>query len=322
MKLCEILETFNNNCFIGFIDLIMAGNFNLQKTIETLMLLFKGFFMGIADIIPGVSGGTIALITNVYEQLIMTINQAVDNIIQLKNKKYNIFYGMNMWFIVPLLIGIVSAFIMFSGLINLLINNYPGFVYSFFIGLISASAGLIFMRVKRFNLNRLMFALLGLVSGVMIVSVGTINANHSLPIIFLSGMLAICAMILPGVSGSFILLILGQYQFMLNALHDFFANLKYVASFIAGAVIGLLTFSKLIAFLLKRFHDNVIIFLVGLMIGSLKLPVLNVINSSVDVFGDFKLLLLYLALVLFGIVIVVMLHVIESKIKKRKLGIK
>lgn len=250
---------------------------------EPLAVFLRGILMGIADIIPGVSGGTIALITGIYERLVKAIDEINVLVIRhLLRKNFLTALGnirsINFPFLLPLLIGISISFLSLSRLISILLTFYAPLTYAFFSGLIFSSAIVIFSRIGRFSLVCLAFLVIGLLFGFWLVGLTSMYMGHSLPVIFLSGSLAICAMILPGISGAFILLLLNQYEYMIEALH--YLLLDRIISFLAGAIIGILSFVRLLEILLKKWRRETFSFLVGLMIGSLRRPLQVVISNK------------------------------------------
>lgn len=168
-------------------------------------------------------------------------------------------------------------------------------------GLIIASAVILFKKLNEINIKNLVFAIIGAALTFIFVSLNPIAANHSLPIIFISGMIAICAMILPGISGSFLLLLLGQYKYMLDALHQL--HIVDIIVFVAGALIGILGFSKILNYLLKNHEGVTMAFLIGVMLGSLKVPAVEIANSTgLNFAGLFPCLII--AVIGFAIIII------------------
>lgn len=224
--------------------------------------------MGAADAVPGVSGGTIAFITGIYETLINSIRsfdgKAVKLLLSLKIK--DLWAHVNGTFLLVLLAGVGTSILSLSRVIPFLLSNYPVLLWSFFFGLIIASAVVIGRKVP-LKLGNLIAGIVGLVIGYLITLALPANTTEALWFVFLSGAIAICAMILPGISGSFILLLLGKYEFIFTALKELRLNIIIV--FAAGCGMGLLAFSHLLNWLLKRYHDLTIALLTGLMIGSL-----------------------------------------------------
>lgn len=231
--------------------------------------------MGIADIIPGVSGGTIALITGIYERLISAISSINKLILkplsklQFKEAFQNIL-KVDFALLVPLAIGIGIAFLALAHLMEYLLLNWTGITYAFFFGLILSSAIFVYKQASKNHKRNFPFGILGLIFAFWFVGLNAFASSHSLLILFFSGAIAICAMILPGISGSFILVLLGQYEFMISALKNLVVD--KIAVFMAGALIGILSFSKLLEWLLKKYKSQTMSFLTGIMIGSLRLP--------------------------------------------------
>ena len=240
--------------------------------------------MGGADIIPGVSGGTMALITGIYERLINGIKGLTDfakplakgkikkSLVSLKKIDFALF--------IPLCIGIIIAFGIGSMIIPYLIDNYTAFIYAFFFGLILASVKLVYKRIESSNWIDKSFGLIGFLIAFLIVGLTALTTTPSYWFIFICGAIAITAMLLPGVSGSFMLLMLGQYKFMLEVLRSL--KLGYILSFLAGAVISLVISSRILAYLLKKHHSKTMWFLVGLMVGALRLPFEKIVYSSME----------------------------------------
>jgi putative membrane protein len=241
-----------------------------RKLIDYILLVFKGIAMGIADVIPGVSGGTIALITGIYEELVDSIKSIGSKSLLLLFKKNGIsqfFQSINAKFIFSVVLGIIISFLTLSRLMQYLLNFYPIFVWSFFFGLIMASIWFVGKTVKKWNLPVYISFVVGIIIGFWITIISPTETTNELWFIFLSGSIAICAMILPGISGSFILLLLGKYAYMMGALSSF--NLPIIIVFLAGAVIGILLFSNVLSWLLHHFHNITISVLAGFMLGSL-----------------------------------------------------
>lgn len=242
---------------------------------KEVVLAIKGFGMGMADIVPGVSGGTVALITGVYDNLIKSISSVNKDFFKLVLglKLKAALEHLNFNFLLPLLIGIGLAFITMSRIMHYFMNEYSTYTWSLFFGLILASiifVGKTINNIKGFNNIGLIGA--GTIIGFAIVSLVPVDTPDSLPMIFLAGSIAICAMILPGISGSFLLLILGKYLYMTSALKNPTAdgNILIILTFMAGCLLGVLAFSKLLNHLLRNFHNQTMCILLGFMIGSMK----------------------------------------------------
>lgn len=255
-------------------------NFNIK---EAFLIFIRGVLMGSADIVPGVSGGTIALITGIYGHLVEAISKINFGFVRplfkgdLRGFWSKLLEEIDFKFFIPLILGIGVAFLTLAKVVTYCMDVHTALTYSFFLGLIVASAVILFRKIKKINLKHVGFAIIGMILTYIFVSLNPIAANHSLIILFLSGMIAICAMILPGISGSFLLLLLGQYEYMLNALHQF--HLSEIIVFVVGALIGILGFSKILNFLLKNHEEVTMAFLIGVMLGTLKIPAVTVVNN-------------------------------------------
>ncbi len=273
---------------------------------EAITIFLKGLFMGSADIVPGVSGGTIALITGIYERLVHAISSINFTFIKplLKGDftgfKEKLFEEIDFELFIPLILGIGLAVLTLAHVISYLLEEQTAYTFSFFLGLILASSYILYTQLDEINIKILIVTAIGIVLSYIFVGLNPIAANHSLPVIFISGLIAICAMILPGISGSFLLLLLGQYQYMLNTLNAL--NFADIITFLLGAVIGILGFSKILNYLLENHESITMAFLIGIMIGTLRLPV-DKISSSLT--GSWIICLL---LALIGIAIVVLLE--------------
>lgn len=225
--------------------------------------------MGAADLVPGISGGSIALITGIYEKLLDSISAVGVEVFNLfKSKDLRSFwFKINGTFLLFLLLGIMTSLFALANLITYLILEHPIPVWSFFCGLIIISALLILRDVRRWNIMALLALPLGVLMAYFITEMTPMTSDNHPVIIFFSGMIAICAMILPGISGSFLLLVMGKYEYILNALLE--RDFLILGVFAAGCVIGILAFSRVVSWLLKRFHAITIAVLAGFMLGSI-----------------------------------------------------
>ncbi len=261
--------------------------------------------MGSADIVPGISGGTIALITNIYERLVKGISNINFSFVKpflkkdFKEFKLKLFDEIDFELFIPLILGIGLAFIFLSGVIDYLLKVFPTYIYSFFLGLIIASVYVLYSKLEEINIKLIIITIIGTALAYLFVGLNPIANNHSLIVIFFSGMIAVCAMILPGISGSLILILLGQYNYMLSALHNM--NIVEIIVFVIGAVIGILSFSKFLNYLLENYETVTMAFLIGIMIGTLRKPFtiisLNITNSWINclifiIIGVFLIILL------------------------------
>lgn len=238
---------------------------NLKKYGLTYL---KGMAMGAADIVPGVSGGSIALIAGIYQQLLDSINAFnLDNLLLLKSFQIKELYArVNGNFLLSLLLGIMTSIFALSSVITYLMEEQPIPLWSFFTGLILVSAFLILKEIKRWNWAILAAIVLGTLIAWWVTNLPPTTTPDAGWFTFVAGAIAICAMILPGISGSFILLILGKYETILAALAQ--KDFLTLALFASGCLVGILTFSRVVAFLLRRFHDVTIGLLSGFMLGS------------------------------------------------------
>ncbi len=236
-------------------------------------LSLKGLCMGSADVIPGVSGGTIALITGIYEELILALKSIdvnwVKKILNLDLK--GALAHVHVRFLLTLFVGIGTAIISLARLMNYLLHHYPVFTWSLFFGLIAASILVVSRRVRNWSGRTGISFVAGTVIAAYIVNLIPIATPDALWFIFLCGVIAICAMILPGISGAFILLILGKYEFITATLKNPFLSqhLVIIVVFCLGCLIGLLSFSRLLSYVLNKFHRLTMAFLTGLMVGSM-----------------------------------------------------
>ena len=254
--------------------------------------------MGAADIIPGVSGGTIALITGIYEELIEAIRSINLRFIiyffrgfadksYVKKSRESLF-EIRFPFLISLALGIGVAFLVLANILGWLLDQYTSYTYAFFFGLILSSAVFVYKTSDIVIDSKTVFSLIiGILSGLFIVGLEAVQAEHSFFIVFIAGIITFCAMILPGLSGAFILLILGQYDFMLNVLrritHLDFSSVWFAIIYIIGGIIGLVTFSRMLSFLLKSHRMVTLSFIIGLMIGALRKPAEVIVASPENI---------------------------------------
>lgn len=232
------------------------------------LLYAKGMAMGAADVVPGVSGGTIAFISGIYDELLRSIASIPEALLLLLRGRIKDAWQMaNATFLLVLLCGILTSILTLARLITYLLQHHPIPVWSFFFGLILVSAYLVGREITRWNWSRAVCFLLGLAFAYWITVAAPMQWGSDLPTLFLAGAIAICAMILPGISGSFILLLLGLYSVVLGAVKDL--DLLVMAVFASGCLVGILSFARLLSWLLSRWRDLSLAFLVGLMLGSL-----------------------------------------------------
>jgi len=259
---------------------------------DYLIIAMKGMGMGAADVVPGVSGGTIAFITGIYEELIESIKSVDLNAIKLLlGFKFKDFWkAVNGNFLLSIVVGIAISFVSLAKLIKYLLEQHPILIWSFFFGLIVASAIVIARKITEWKLRSIIAMIVGIGIAYMVTVVTPAETTNAYWFLFLSGALAICAMILPGISGAFILLLLGKYEFVLSALSNF--KLDVIAVVGIGAAAGLLSFSNLLSWLLRKYHNMTIALLSGFMIGSLNKvwPWKETLSTFVDRHGVEKAL--------------------------------
>lgn len=240
-----------------------------RQFIDYLIISLKGIAMGAADAVPGVSGGTIAFISGIYEELISTISNVNLSLFKtLFSKGLKAFWQqVNGNFLTALVLGIVVSFVSFMRLAKYLLEHHPILIWSFFFGLIVASIYFVGKQITKWNIAVITSLILGACIAFYVTTLPALATNNNNWYLFLAGAIAICAMILPGISGSFILIILGAYKTLSDALHDF--DVKKIIIFSLGALIGLLSFSRVLKWLFKHYHNITLALLTGFIFGSL-----------------------------------------------------
>lgn len=225
--------------------------------------------MGAADIVPGVSGGTIAFIAGIYDRLLGAINSINFSVLKtLKNEGVTAAWKqIDGAFLLALFLGMVTSIVLLSAPITYLLQNHPVLIWSFFFGLVLASIWLVGKQIKSYNISNAILFLAGAILAYWITTLNVLQGSDNLIYIFFSATIAICAMILPGVSGAFILLVLGVYQIVINAIHD--RDIKMLAVFGLGCAVGLLSFSRLLKWLLNNKRTQTLAVLTGFLLGSL-----------------------------------------------------
>lgn len=238
---------------------------------EYLGLAARGFAMGAADVVPGVSGGTMAFVLGIYEELLESIRRVVNPQalgLALRGKVKQALDLLPWPFLLAVGVGVLTAVFSLAHFLEWALEHYPTLVWAFFFGLVAASIWAVSRRVRRWNVTTLFSALVGAVALYWIIGLTPVETPTAPWFIFLSGFIAICAMILPGISGSFILVLLGKYQYILSAVTG--GDFLTLIIFMAGAGIGIVSFAQVLSWLLKRYHDLTVAFLIGLMVGSLR----------------------------------------------------
>ena len=240
-----------------------------RRLLDYVVITLKGIAMGAADVVPGVSGGTIAFISGIYEELITAINSV--NFSLLKTLKNNGFAAawkqVNGNFLLALIIGIGISLLSLSKGIEWLLHHQPILLWSFFFGLVLASILFIGKQITKWSLVTIIGAIAAAFLAYYITTLPSMGSNNSSWFLFIAGALAICAMILPGISGAFILVLLGAYGPVLEAINN--RDIKSIAIIGAGAIIGLLSFSKLLKWLFTNYRNLTLAILTGFIFGSL-----------------------------------------------------
>lgn len=257
-----------------------------RNFLQYLWIVLKGIAMGAADVVPGVSGGTIAFISGIYEELISSINQVGPALTgTLRKEGIPAFWkAVNGNFLLALFCGIAISVVSLSRLISWLLAEHPVLLWSFFFGLVLASIFYVAREIRSRSAAVLLMGALGAVLAYGVISLPVSEQSGGLPYLFMSGALAICAMILPGISGAFILVLLGSYKTVLDAVHE--QNLPVLLATGLGAVFGLLSFARLLKWMFSRFKDATLALLTGFILGSLPKiwPWKEVLETRV--FGD------------------------------------
>ena len=284
-----------------------------RNTSDYITLFFKGIFMGIADAMPGISGGTIALLLGIYEELIESISELKISLFsKLINKGFKSFWEkLNGNFLLVLVSGIGISLISFVKISASFLESFPLFIWSFFLGLIFATVYVIYKLISQWHNLNFFFLIISIIFSIFLSSFSAYDTDEiSLLYILFSGIIASSAMILPGISGSLILVILGVYAYLIKALDNL--ELIVIFTFISGATIGLLGFSRILKYLFNNHRDATYTIMLGLVIGSIE----NVWpwNKSFSTELSNLNLFLSISLVILGFVIVILLE----KIKKIK----
>ena len=237
---------------------------------EYIVISLKGMAMGAADVVPGVSGGTIAFISGIYEELLNSISSFNFSLINVfKNEGFkSVWIKVNGNFLVSLFVGILISVLSLAKLIESMLENHPIVIWSFFFGLVLASIIYIGKQITKWTKGSVLCLILGAILAFYITTLNPMVSVNSSPwFLFFAGMIAICAMILPGISGSFILVLLGAYKPVLNALNT--KDFVSIIIFLVGAVLGLLSFSKILKWLFSTYKNYTLATLTGFIIGSL-----------------------------------------------------
>lgn len=283
-----------------------------QDLREIAIIYIKGLLMGICDIIPGVSGGTMALISGIYERLVNAIGSiGLRPFMPLMMGDLKSFLAemerIDIPFLAILAAGIITAIVLMSHIILYLLEYFPVETYSFFFGLIVASSAVLFLIIEHEDrgLKVALFLLAGAVAGFVVAGIPQSSLGHSPPELFVTGMIALCAMILPGISGAYITLLMNQYEYLLKAVKTL--SFLDIFAYMVGGIIGLLVFSRLIKFLLRTCHAAMIALLTGLMLGSTRLLYDRILSSGSPGYNSLVFFIL-------GICAIVMMECLKKRI--------
>ncbi len=300
-----------------------------QSLRDYVSISLRGFLMGSADVVPGVSGGTVAFITGVYEALIDAINAVnLEFVRRLLRLQWREAFADFPWqFLLALAIGLAAAVLTMAHFLSWALDHYATLVWAFFFGLILGSIFLVRKRIKRWTPAMVAVLIAFAVAMFWLVGMTPTEMPHTPVFLFLSGALAICAMILPGISGAFILVLLGQYRYVLEAVVN--RDLLTILAVGAGAAFGLLAFARVLKWLFSRYHDLTVAALIGLMIGSLRKiwpwkevlatqvepdgSVIPVLEANVMPSGPMGEVLLVVGLAMAGLALVVAIEALATR---------
>jgi len=265
----------------------VTANQKQRTFLNYLILSAKGFCMGASDVVPGVSGGTMAFILGIYEELLLSIRSFDIYALKLLLKlKVRAFVEYTRWkFLLAVVVGILTAVFSLARGLSWLLENKPVLIWSFFFGLIAGSVFIIIREIRKWDISTGTCLLTGTVGAYILVALVPVATTNDAWFLFLSGAIAICAMILPGISGSFILVLMGKYQYVLEAVnHKDFITLFLIA---AGACVGIISFVRILSWFFLKRHDMAIALLTGLMLGSLRKiwPWKKTLEDSTDIDG-------------------------------------
>ena len=258
----------------------------MTNATKNLVVALKGFAMGAANVVPGVSGGTIALLTGIFNELIEALNALMSVStwkLLIKGRLKEFWETIHGTFLLWLAIGVIVSVFSLAKLVGFVLARFPVQTWAFFFGLIIASAILMFKDIKGWGIKEILFTLGGIALGLLVCTLSPTQTPDNWLFIFLCGAIAVCTMILPGISGSFILVILGKYDYIMQAVADL--NWPVLIVFFLGCVVGILAFSKFLHWLLDRFEKQTMLVLLGFVLGSL-VKVWPWANDSVKALPD------------------------------------
>lgn len=237
---------------------------------KNITVALKGFLMGAANVVPGVSGGTMALITGIYKDIVDALNSVMEPATwkALRHGRFAEFWKcINGTFLLWLCIGVLASVFSLAKLVTITLENYPVHIWALFFGLIIASSFIMLRDIKGWGIREIIFLVAGVILGLVVCNLSPAETPDAWWFILLCGAVSICTMILPGISGSFILVILSKYDYVMNAVAVL--DIKALAIFGAGCVVGILAFSKFLHYLLDHYQKATMIVLLGFVLGSL-----------------------------------------------------
>lgn len=238
--------------------------------------VIQGMAMGVANVVPGVSGGTMALILGIYKRLIHSINTlplgAPIRLLKGEDVRED-WNRIDFRFLVPVAVGVILATVLFARVMEYLLETYPARSYSFFIGLILASLVIVYRRIEPIGPRQILLGMVGFFLAFFVVGGQGIEGTHTTLAIFVAGILSIASMIIPGISGSLVLVLIGEYDFMVDALTSM--DLKIMFIFVVGGLVGLFGLARVLEYFLKRHTSMTMAFLLGLVFGGLRMPFRN-----------------------------------------------
>ena len=290
-----------------------------KSIIKSIDFFLRGFAIGSVDVIPGISGGTVALMLGIYEKIINSIFNIefgiINFILKRKDKSSAHFKKLNWKFIIFLTLGIITALIIGANLISTLLEKWPNELKSLFLGLILVSIAVPLTQIKKKNFSIYAILSISIALSFLLLSISySTKTNPHLLLIIFAGLLSISAMILPGISGAFILLIMGMYEVTLNAVKN--GNFVYLILFISGAFTGIIILIPILKWLFKKYREKILIILVGLMIGSsINLWPWIDKNNVPQLPNDINLLFLSIVLIIIGIIFSTLLRKLPQIIK-------
>ncbi|MDY6799791.1 MAG: DUF368 domain-containing protein [Bacteroidota bacterium] len=242
------------------------------KIVHHILFFFKGIAMGAANVIPGVSGGTIALITGIFERIIDAIKSFNGTAFRLlvKGKIKAFIQYTDLYFLISIFVGMVASVVTLARLLAFLFDSYPIYIWAFFFGLILASVYYVGKTINRWSINVIVYFIIGTALALSVTFLTPANQNDSFFYLAICGVVAICSMILPGLSGSFILILMGNYELvMIQAVNEM--NIKILFPVLLGAIVGLIVFSHILSWIYKKFKNQTIAILTGFILGSLSI---------------------------------------------------